>query len=234
MKIVKDIKFRGVKIQLSEKATQHQKNKPTPQRFKDGSYEKLEIDTILPYINDETVILNLGASVGGLASVVNNKMKIKTNMLAVEANPNLIEDLNNNRNINTLGFHIEHGAISSTNKKVHFNFNGLSLSGSIFRKKWLEGDKWGNYNSLEMETITPMDLETKYNLKFNTLSCDIEGEELTLLEDLIEYFKNFKVMVIEFHNYQTDSKIRQKQIVKKYSPYFKITNLGHSMKFIKK
>lgn len=234
MKIVKDIKFRGVKIQLSETATQYQKNKPTPQRFKDGTYEKIEIDTILPYINDDTVILNLGASVGGLASVINNKMKIKTNMVAVEANPNLIEDLKNNRNINNLGFHIEHGAISSTNKKVHFNFNGLSLSGSIFRKKWLESDKWGKYNSLEMETITPMDLETKYNLKFNTLSCDIEGEELTLLEDLIEYFKNFKIMSIEFHNYQTDSKIRQKQIVKKYSPYFKITNLGRDMTFIKK
>lgn len=233
---MEEIKFRGLIIQLPENVIRHQKNKPTTERFKDGSYEKLEIDTLLPYVNEDSVIINLGGSVGGLACVINNHMANKENMVVVEANPDLINTLENNRDINNLMFHIEHAAVAGQNKEVSFNFNGLSLSGSIHRKKWLEGNKWGEYKNVKMKTLTPLDIESKYGMKFNTLSCDIEGEELNLLIDMFDYFKDFKVMVVEFHDWPTikNAKQRRHEIEKKYSTYFDVTNLGHSTRFVRK
>tara|TARA_R110000772_G_scaffold254182_2_gene370075 strand:- start:2790 stop:3485 length:696 start_codon:yes stop_codon:yes gene_type:complete len=231
---MKTLNFKDLTIQISEKNYIHQKNTPTDIRIKEGIYEKEEISLIKKSVTPNSKVLDLGASIGITSCVINRILENKSKMVVVEANPNLIDDLKNNRNINSLDFSIEHGAISYNKRKVRFNFNGLSLSGSIFKKSWLIGDKWGKYKNIELTTMTPMDLELKYNIKFDFLSCDIEGEEYVLLNELYDYFSNYKAMVVEFHEKCASLKINRNSIEKKYSKIFNIKRLGSSSLFTKK
>ncbi|MDB2489837.1 FkbM family methyltransferase [Candidatus Pelagibacter bacterium] len=229
MSKTKEFAYRGVKIQISERNHIHHKNKPVSERLRDGSYEKGEITLMLSKLDPNAIVLELGSSLGVLACIVGKNLADSSKMVCVEANPNLLEDLRNNRDINDLKFQVIHGAASSKNYTVDFNFNGLTLGGSIMRKKWLEGDKWGKYDSVTLETITPIDIENKTELKFDTLSCDIEGEELKMLPDMIEYFKNYKLLVIEFHDWAEKSSRYQhsiRQVHEMYSKYFKIKKFG--------
>ena len=231
---MKNLKFKGLTIQISEKNYIHQKNTPTDIRIKTGVYEQEEISLLQQSITPNSKVLDLGASIGITSCIINRMLNDKSQMVVVEANPNLIEDIANNREINNLNFNIEHGAISYNNRKLNFNFNGLSLSGSIFKKTWLNGNKWGEYKSIELTTITPMDLELKYNIKFDSLSCDIEGEEYVLLNELYDYFSGYKTMVVEFHDKCSPPKLDRNFIEKKYSEIFNIKRLGSSSLFIKK
>jgi hypothetical protein len=96
---MREIEFRGVKIRLPNNLCKQNINTPTHIRFIEQTYGQEEIDKILPYINNESIVLDLGGSVGGLACVVNDKMNDKENMVVVEANPNLINVLEMNRDI---------------------------------------------------------------------------------------------------------------------------------------
>jgi len=230
---MKEFNYHGVKIQIPEKNYTFQKNVPTYDRLSNGSYEKEEIILMEKIINEDSIVLDLGASIGVLSCVINNLMVDKSKMVSVEANPDLYDTLENNRDINNLEFSIFNGAGSSTNKEVEFNFNGLSLSGSLMRKDWLESDEWGEYKSIKMETVTPIDLEEKYNMKFNTLSCDIEGEEHTLLSDLFDYFSEYKYLVVEFHQW-AEKDITMKDIENLYSEKFNIDRSGSTILFSNK
>jgi FkbM family methyltransferase len=226
--------YDGVKIQISEKNYIHQKNKHVFDRLREGSYERSEISLILNKIKPNAKVLDLGSSLGVLSCIVGSVLDDSSNMVCVEANPNLIEDLKNNRDINNLNFNVIHGAVSSVSKIVDFNFNGLTLGGSIMRKSWLEGDRWGEYTSTRLETITPPEIEEKYNIKFDTLSCDIEGEELKMLPDLVEYFKEFDLLLVEFHSWaQSEYGCSIEKVHEIYSNYFKIKREGFVTCFYK-
>lgn len=231
---MKSIKFKNFNIQISEKNYKHQKNMPTYTRLEKGVYENEEISLLERVIKPTSKVLDLGASLGVSSCVINDILEDKTQMVVVEANPNLIDDIINNRDINNLGFKVEHGAVSHNNRKVKFNFNGLSLSGSIKKKEWLNNSKWGEYQSIELETITPLDIEAKYNINFNVLSCDIEGEEYNLLNGLYDYFKNYDAMVVEFHEHSAFNNINRNYIEKLYSNEFKIERINNTTLFEKK
>lgn len=236
------INYKGVKLYLPPKVTEHQINTPISKRFEQGTWEKEEIEMLLPHINEESIVLELGGCVGVLSCLVNQKMTVRENMVVVEANPELIDVLNNNKESNKLDFHISHNAASWCNKKVNFNFNGLAVSGSIQEKNWLKEneDQYGQYKNLELTTVTPMDLEAEYGLKFNTLSCDIEGEENELLYNLFEYFKSYKVMCVEFHDgwnkngRQFKYKYSRDDVEQLYRSHFKIIRNKNISLFLKK
>jgi len=238
-KITKKFRYHNTDIEISEANLKHQKNKHVIERLSDGSYEKEEISLLLRHLSPKATVLDLGASLGILSCVIGKRLEDSSKMVCVEANPNLIEDLKNNRNINNLKFTVIHGAASSRNFEVEFNFNGLSLSGSIAKKKHLllNEKAWGEYKSVKLQTITPMDVESQTGLKFNALSCDIEGEELRLLPEMIEYFKNFDVLVVEFHAFAQNSGTYNytiSDIHNMYSKYFQIEKFGNTTCFYKK
>jgi len=225
--------YHGVQIEIPYQNYKHQKNEATYDRLKNSRYENEEISFILKNLKAEDRALDLGASLGVSSCIIASKLNDSSNLVAVEANPELTKALTNNKEINNLNFHIEHAPASSINKEVNFNFNGLSLSGSIVRKSVLESNKWGEYQSISLKTITPIDIENKYDLSFNFLSCDIEGEEYNLLNDLYDYFKNFDTMIVEFHfvNHTQEERL---DIHKKYSTNFDIKTNGNTSCFIKK
>jgi FkbM family methyltransferase len=235
MTIRKQFTYQGVLIEISEQNLKYQRNESVQSRLKTNKYEKEEITFLKKHISKDAKFLDLGGSLGVLSCVIANMLDDHSSMTVVEANPNLIDDLTNNRDINDFNFNIVHAAVSSDNREVDFNFDGHNLAGSIARKKHLESDKWGGYNRKKMKTITPIDIENLVKTKFDHLSCDIEGEELRLLPEMVDYFKNYKLMVVEFHNHNYDVKYKhtRKQIENIYSKYYKIERMGMTTCFYK-
>lgn len=231
-----NITYHGKKITVFEKNYTSYINKPIPLRLIDGSYEKLEIKSIKKFLTKEMTVLELGGSLGVTSVIINSILDKKTNHVVCEGNPELIENLEYNKNQNNCEFKIVNQPVSSLEKKVTFFFNNISLGGSIFNKQQnYEDHLHGVYKKIVMDTITPIKLAKQFNLNFDCLICDIEGEEFNLLLDLYDYFKEFKLMIIEFHfdeetNYQKLEKLKNK-----YSDYFDFIPLNQTnLVFVKK
>jgi len=231
-----DITYHGKKITVFEKNYASYINKPIPLRLIDGSYEKQEIKSIKKFLTKEMTVLELGGSLGVTSVIINSILDKKTNHIVCEGNPELIENLAYNKNQNDCEFQIVNQPVSSLEKKVSFFFNNISLGGSIFNKHHKYKDNLhGEYKKTVMNTITPMLLEKQFDLNFDCLICDIEGEEFNLLLDLYYYFKEFKLMIVEFHfddesNYQKLEKLKNN-----YSDNFDFIQINQTNQvFVKK
>ena len=230
--------LQGLTIHLPKKITDFVKNEKIENRFTNNRYEAEEIYLICKYLQSDDIVLELGASIGGTSCVINNSLTNKTNMVSVEANPDVMYVLENNRNINNLKFNIKHGAVSWENKKIKFNYGCGFLGGSILYKTWLEKyskqTKQGEYKNIELTTLTPLDIEKEYNLKFNFLSCDIEGEEYNLLYNLFDYFNQYRCIMVEFHSWAETTSLNRNYIENMYKQNFLIERKGQSTIFYKK
>jgi hypothetical protein len=109
------------------------------------------------------------------------------------------------------------------------------MSGSLNKKTWLanEEEKYGKYKSINRQTVTPMDIQEMFGLKFNTLSCDIEGAELLLLDKLYEHFKEYHIMCVEFHGWAKAKGVSRDNIERMYSRDFNIERIGRMTLFKK-
>jgi len=224
------IKYKGQKITIFLNNHKFQKNKPTPLRLIDGTYEKNEIKSIQRLINKDDVVLELGGSIGVTSTIIGSILDNSSNLVVCEGNPNLISNLKYNKEQNNLNFSIIDKPVSNEEKEVLFNFNGLSLSGSIINKT----DKFnevlhGSNKSLGIYTTTPTILEKQLNKKFNVLVCDIEGEEYSLLNGLYDYFNNFRLLMVEFHYYGEYNESHRKSLEKKFSQFFEVWRISHNV-----
>jgi len=235
---MKSYNYEGLTFNVFDEHTKYWINQTIDERFTKKSYEREEIAAIRRILRRDDVVLDLGASLGVTSCVVANIINNPNNLVSVEANPNLIENLRNNMELNNKNFIIKEGAVSYNNREVKFNFNGLSHSGSIYKKRHLIGEekevKYGKYQSVTKTTITPMDLEKEFGKKFTFLSCDIEGEEFDMMYELYSYFKDFNGMIIEFHMNRGDEKHNRAEIHSMYSKEFKITTIGATSIFERK
>lgn len=58
--------------------------------------------------------------------------------------------------------------------------------------------------------------------------CDIEGEEFNLLLNLFEYFKEFKLMIIEFHFDEESNYQKFEEVKSLYSNHFDILQINQN------
>ena len=233
-----NITFHGKKITVFSKNYTSYINKPIPLRLIDGSYEKGEIKSIKKFLTKEMTVLELGGSLGVTSVIINSFLNNKKKHIVCEANPKLIKNLEYNKDQNNCEFKIVNQPVSSLEKKVTFHFNDISLGGSIYNKKYNKKYKdnlHGVYKKIVINTITPEKLEKQFKLNFDCLICDIEGEEFNLLLDLFEYFKDFKLMIVEFHFDEESNYQKIKKIKNNYSDYFNIIKINHNnLVFIRK
>ena len=205
------------------------KNKPFWLRVLDGSYEKQEIKAIKKYLKPNMKVLEVGGSLGITSVIANSILKNSDKHFVLEANPKLIENLKFNKSQNKSKFTIINKPISSLEKEVIFNFNDISLGGSINNKNQKYNEiKHGKYNNLKTKTLTPNLIEEIYDIQFDCLICDIEGEEYNLLLDLVNYFKKYRLMIIEFHfDLETDF-LKFEKVKQIYDGSFKIIEISYN------
>jgi FkbM family methyltransferase len=169
---------------------------PMGQRMINGQYETEELSLInkIPAIEDMRV-LELGGCLGVVSVAVNTKLNNPENHIVVEANPNVIEYLENNREINHCKFKIENIIVSSRSDGTFYSFDKL-VAGSSHRRQ-VRGEH--NKTKHIIKTMSLQELMDTYDTEFDLIVMDIEGGELEFLEDMGDI--SVKYILVELHEF---------------------------------
>lgn len=158
-------------------------------------------------LNDEIVVVDLGACKGEFINELENFFKIKKAVL-VEANPTNFNTLPNKNN-----YILYNMAISKNNDEVISFYEDLNSP--------YNGSKIFNYfNGVEhkIKTITLETLMEKNNIDYiDILKIDIEGSEYEILPSISdECYSKIKQITVEFHDFIDNSlKLKTEEIINK-------------------
>lgn len=164
-----DIKFRG--------------------QFPINFYEKQERRYLKQFLPKDATVLELGACLGVVSCLTNRLLANPTRHVVVEANPNMIPVIEENKQRNQCGFHIEHCMVSSN--VVNEFFIGKTILMSSARRPGV--------TKIRVPGKTVADLEKQYGLDFDALVMDIEGGELDFLRENRAKLKSFRIIFMEVH-----------------------------------
>ena len=156
--------------------------------------DKSQLNTEIPeqlmavkHITPDSVVLELGGSIGRNSCVINSILDTKTNHVVIEPSTKELSTLQENRDSNNFGFFIENSAISKDPL--------YSLGWYTYRTQIPD--------SVEVNTINYDTLLEKYKLKFNTLVIDNEGHFVGMLKDFPTILDGIKLLIIE-HDFNTE------------------------------
>lgn len=158
-------------------------------RFLFRTDERDEVRMISKFITPNSVVLELGASLGLVSCLTNQKIGTTDTHVVVEAHPALITVLQSKKELNQSSFHIEHGIVSKSSDGT-FYIHELVVGGSAVRKTGTR---------VNVPVVSMDQLETKCKTKFSILICDVEGGELQLIEEFPEFFERVETVIIEIH-----------------------------------
>ena len=140
---------------------------------------------ILRHLRDTDCVLELGGSIGRSSCVINSILSNKSNHVVVEPSKSELNTLKRNRDVNNLQFQIENSAISTK---------------QLYSKGWYTHDTQIP-GSVPVNCIRVEDLQ-KYNLSFNVLVIDNEGNFVQMLKDFPNVLNGIRMVQIEhdFHS----------------------------------
>jgi FkbM family methyltransferase len=142
-------------------------------RLLTGLYEGPERELALRYFPRDVPVIELGASIGAVACLVNRVLAFPRQHVVVEAHPGLIPLLERNRAVNGCAFEVVHAAIGYDGEFLDLYPNSGSLAASAHRR---------GGESLRVPTTSLSDLVTRVGFDRFNLICDIEGSEIDLVD----------------------------------------------------
>jgi FkbM family methyltransferase len=138
------------------------------------------------YIEEDDVVLELGARYGTVSCIINSKLKNKTNQVVIEPDERVWNALEINKHTNNCEFHIVKGFLSK--KKLGLtevnSYNGYGTT-SIENKD-------SKIPSFSLEEI-----KEKYNLNFNVLVADCEGFLETFFDENPTFYDSLRMIIFE-------------------------------------
>ena len=160
------------------------------------------------YLKGNENVLEIGGNIGRnscvIAYILNRKNN--SNLVVLESNPEYIPQLEHNKKINKLNFHIEGSALSK--RKLIQLKDGWDTVVTD-KEEVPEG-------YISVNTITWDQLNRKYPFKFDTLVLDCEGAFYYILLDMPEILDNVNLILkendyynLEHHEY-VNSTLKQK------------------------
>jgi FkbM family methyltransferase len=159
-----------------------------------GGYEKAERDILREYLDPDIGVIELGGSVGVVACLTNKMLSDPKKHVVVEANPDLIGLLHDNRDRNGCTFTILNRAVAYGGDEISFYRNASCFLAS----------------SVQVKTARPVTVPTtsirriinEYDIDTCTLICDIEGGEMDLVRqesDVLE--EHVEMLIVEMHGW---------------------------------
>jgi len=133
------------------------------------------------FINENDCVLELGGSIGRNSCVINSLLKNKNNHLVIEPSFTEAEKLKKNRDNNNLGFNIEICAISDI---------------PLYSRGWYTYT-YQVAGSVPVNTLTYKQIKNKYNINFNVLVIDNEGNFVKMLKSFPDILNNIRLILIE-------------------------------------
>jgi FkbM family methyltransferase len=159
--------------------------------FLDNSYEIDERTLVQKFVQGEDSVLELGACLGIVSCITNRILHNPVRHVVVEANPRCLPALQCNRDLNACSFRLEHCAVSNE-QEVTFYLHPKYIVGGTAQVK-----------STVPVRVPGKSLPELYNQHgpFSVLIMDIEGAELETLKVSAALLKDFRLIIIELHEW---------------------------------
>lgn len=187
-------------------------------RLENGHWEKEEIEMLKKYIDAKDSILELGACIGFLGVYANRMLSNPINHTVIEANPELIDVILKNIDLNNSKFTVLNCMIGNPREvEKDFNVSDFILGSSV-------------YGSQGKKVKVPVRSLGDFTKNHNFIIIDIEGGEYKLINDHIKHLSSFNKILIEFHPFfgftKNDIDISLKKLEK--VGFKKIENIGNT------
>jgi FkbM family methyltransferase len=160
-------------------------------------YESAELRFVERHLKQNIDVIELGGSIGVVASQVAGSLQSDRKLISVEANPKLIEILTKNISANSAGVEaiVVHGAVAYSTPAVDLvamSFGDSNLAG------WISGndEKQPVY---QVPRVTLSALVSQYGFGRFVLIADIEGAEAGIFANDKECLSHCSMMIIELH-----------------------------------
>jgi len=163
-------------------------------------YETEEQSLANKYIKSTDVVLELGARYGTVSCIINKKINNPKNQVSVEPDIRVHECLEKNMINNNCNFNIIKGFIS----KIPLELTNLNDCNGYATTSIPS-------NNSSISTYTLEEIESMYNLKFNTLVADCEGFLEQFLDENPHLYQQLNLIIFE-KDY--DNKCNYNKIIK--------------------
>ncbi|MFO1488365.1 MAG: FkbM family methyltransferase [Verrucomicrobiota bacterium] len=159
--------------------------------FLTNDYEVDERKLIPKYLRPTDTVLEFGACLGVVSCLTNKLLREPNRHVVVEGNPFCLPAIHRNRQLNQCGFLIESCAVT-TQKQVTFSLH----------PKYITGGSLQNQEGIPvlMPGRSLKELNERYG-PFSVLIMDIEGGELEVFETSAETLRNFRMVIVELHEW---------------------------------
>ena len=136
-------------------------------------YEGAERLAAAKFLPRDRPVLELGAGVGAVTSLINQLLNDRTQHWVVEANPRLLAVLDETRRANGAGFQVIHGAIAYDAETVSFSVDESVSMSSVGEDRTM---------TVAVPAVTFAELRRRTDIRGGSLVADIEGAEAALVE----------------------------------------------------
>jgi FkbM family methyltransferase len=182
--IVKQIWNKVVKRTYSDLVVYNEQGYKVPHL----EYERDEQLLVSHYIQENDIVLELGARYGSVSCVINKILNNKKNQVSVEPDNTVWEALERTKRENKCEFLIYKGIISSN--KYDLKLNGYGSTVDIT-------NTISNMETISSENISLSELQSKIGLKFNVLVADCEGFLETFLDENKFLYDQLDLVIFE-------------------------------------
>lgn len=145
------------------------------------------------YIQENDVVLELGARYGSVSCIINSKLNSKLkgqNQVVVEPDKRVWKALERNRDVNDCKFHIVKGFIS----KQKLNLKNLESCNGGYGATFVDIKET---DTTEIPSFTLDEIKTKYGLVFNVLVADCEGFLERFFDENPELYAELRMVIFE-------------------------------------
>ena len=159
--------------------------------FLSDQYEKPERTAIKQFLNVDLPVVEFGGAIGVVACHANKMLRNPQQHVVIEANPELLPLLEENRDRNGCRFTVLHRAIAYGSDEITFHLN---------QDFWASNVDSSTNRSLRVPTISLQEVVKQFGFERCSLICDIEGSEIALVQHEAETLKQtVATLIIEVH-----------------------------------
>jgi FkbM family methyltransferase len=160
-----------------------------------GGYERAEREILKAYLNRSLPVVELGGSIGVVSCVTNRLLRDPRKHVVVEANPDLIGVMTENRERNGCMFSVVNRALAYDNDSTTFYVDSHDFLASSVQVK----TQW----AVEVPVISLERILEEHGFHTCSLVCDIEGGEIELVRREQQALQQHVVMIIvEIHGWR--------------------------------
>lgn len=158
--------------------------------------ELVEQTMTLKYLPRNAKVLEIGGNIGRNTSLISMILDDERNLVTLESHPEIAKMLIANIQMNDFKTHIEAAALSKR-RLIQRGWDTMVLDN--------EANIPHGWN--EIKTITFDELNSKYNIEFDTLVADCEGALYQILKDEPKLLDNMKLLIVENDYYDINQRL---------------------------